>query len=61
MGGTYTEMVGPITPLLLCWSCLILTVLGLIVASTFTNITAFARRTRLGRKPEAGAGKRGRM
>lgn len=54
MGGTYTEMVGPITPLLLCWACLILTVVGLIVASTWTNITAFARRIRNGRKPASG-------
>lgn len=58
MSGPFTEMVGPITPLVLCWACLILTVGGLIVASTWMNITAFARRTREGRKPTGGAGLR---
>ncbi|MCU0493552.1 MAG: hypothetical protein MUD01_18350 [Chloroflexaceae bacterium] len=55
MTGPFTESIGPITPLFLCWACLILAVAGLIVAGYYTNITAFARRTREGKKPEAGS------
>lgn len=50
-----TEMIGPFTPALLCWACLILTVLGLALTFLWTNVTAFARRTREGRKPTAGS------
>lgn len=55
MGGTFTEMIGPFTPLIVCWASLLLTVVGLVVAFFFTNITAFARRLRTGRKPTAGS------
>ncbi len=55
MGGNATEMIGPFTPLLVCWASLIITVVGLIVAGFYTNITAFARRLRTGRKPAVGA------
>lgn len=56
-----TEMIGPFSPLIVCWTSLLVTVIGLVVAFFFTNITAFARRLRDGRKkvaagapPEAG-------
>lgn len=53
--GEATEMIGPLTPALLCWACLILTVLALALTFLWTNITAFARRLRGGqRKPAAG-------
>ncbi|MCG8346411.1 MAG: hypothetical protein MI924_01340 [Chloroflexales bacterium] len=55
MTGNFTEMIGPLTPLLVCWASLIITVVGLVVSFYFTNITAFARRLRSGRKPTVGA------
>jgi hypothetical protein len=49
-------MVGPITPALLCWACLIITVLALALTFLWTNVTAFARRRRDGRRqPTAGS------
>ena len=54
--GEATEMIGPFTPLLVCWASLILTVVGLLVTFFWTNITAFARRVRGRREPAAGAG-----
>jgi hypothetical protein len=54
--GEATQMIGPFAPALLCWACLILTVLGLALTFLWTNITAFARRTRGSeRKPAAGS------
>ncbi|MBO9339981.1 MAG: hypothetical protein J7464_14930 [Chloroflexus sp.] len=53
--GEATQMIGPLTPAILCWACLILTVLGLGLTFLWTNITAYARRTRTGRKPTAGS------
>ena len=54
--GEATEMIGPLAPALLCWACLILTVLGLALTFLWTNITAFARRLRNGqRQPTAGS------
>lgn len=54
--GQATEMIGPFTPALICWASLILTVLGLALTFLWTNVTAFARRTRDGkRKPTAGS------
>lgn len=50
-----TEMIGPFTPALVCWASLILTVLGLALTFLWTNVTAFARRTRQGRKAAAGS------
>lgn len=51
-----SEMIGPFTPLLVCWISLIGTVVGLVVSFYFTNITAFARRLRGGgRKPTVGS------
>jgi hypothetical protein len=54
--GEATQMIGPFAPALLCWICLILTVLGLALTFLWTNITAFARRTRTSeRKPAVGS------
>ncbi|ACL25982.1 hypothetical protein [Chloroflexus aggregans] len=53
--GEATQMIGPLTPVILCWACLILTVLGLGLTFIWTNVTAYARRTRNGRKPTAGS------
>ncbi|NJP04703.1 MAG: hypothetical protein HC837_03255 [Chloroflexaceae bacterium] len=53
-GETLTQAIGPITPMLLCWVSLIVTVVGLIVASYFTNIKAFARRLRGRVEPTGG-------
>ncbi|MEI7768820.1 MAG: hypothetical protein WCI67_02470 [Chloroflexales bacterium] len=54
--GEATQMIGPFAPALLCWSCLILTVLSLALTFLWTNVTAFARRTRSGeRKPAVSA------
>jgi hypothetical protein len=54
--GEATQMIGPLAPALLCWACLILTVLGLALTFFWTNLTAFARRVRGGgRKPTAGS------
>jgi hypothetical protein len=54
--GEATQMVGPIAPALLCWACLIITVLALALTFLWTNITAFARRRRDGkREPTAGS------
>jgi hypothetical protein len=52
-GATATEMIGPFTPMLVCWASLIITVLGLLVGFFYTNITAFARRLRDGRTKAA--------
>jgi hypothetical protein len=55
-----TESIGPITPALLCWASLIVTVTALVVSFYFTNITAFAKRLRDGRKkPTSGVVGRG--
>lgn len=54
--GEATQMIGPIAPALLCWACLILTVLGLALTFLWTNVTAFARNLRGGRRePTAGS------
>lgn len=54
--GEATQMVGPIAPALLCWACLIITVLALGLTFLWTNVTAYARRLRDGRrKPTAGS------
>lgn len=54
--GEATQMIGPIAPALLCWACLILTVLGLALTFFWTNLTAFARNLRGGgRRPTAGS------
>lgn len=53
MNGTATEMIGPFTPMLVCWASLIVTVVGLLVGFFYTNITAFARRLRNGRREVA--------
>ncbi len=53
--GEATQMIGPLTPAILCWACLILTVLALGLTFLWTNITAYARRTRNGRRPTAGS------
>jgi hypothetical protein len=54
--GEATQMIGPIAPALLCWACLILTVLGLALTFLWTNVTAFARNRRGGRRePAVGA------
>lgn len=51
-----SQMVGPLTPMIVCWTALLVTVVGLGVSFFFTNITAFARQLRDGyRKPAAGA------
>lgn len=51
-----TEMIGPLSPALLCWACLIITVLALGLSFLWTNLTAFARRTPSGeRKPAVGS------
>jgi hypothetical protein len=49
-------MIGPLTPALVCWACLIITVLALGLTFLWTNITAFARRLPNGqRKPAVGS------
>lgn len=54
--GEATQMIGPIAPALLCWACLILTVLALLLTFFWTNVTAFARNLRGGRRqPAAGS------
>lgn len=54
--GEATQMIGPIAPALLCWACLIITVLALALTFLWTNITAFARQLRNGkREPAAGS------
>jgi hypothetical protein len=53
--GEATQMIGPLTPALVCWASLIITVLALGLTFFWTNITAFARRSRVGRKPTAGS------
>lgn len=54
--GEATQMIGPIAPALMCWACLILTVLALGLFFLWTNITAFARRTSNKQsKPAAGS------
>jgi hypothetical protein len=57
-----TEAIGPITPQFLCWSSLIVTVVALVASFYFTNITAFAKRLRNGRKkPTSGVVGRGNI
>jgi hypothetical protein len=51
-----TQMVGPISPALFCWSSLVVTVAGLGAAFYFTNITAFAKKLRDRKEPTSGAG-----
>jgi hypothetical protein len=54
--GEATEMIGPFSPALVCWASLVLTVLALGLTFFWTNLTAFARRTRQGqRKATAGS------
>lgn len=54
--GEATQMIGPLAPALLCWASLILTVLGLGLTFLWTNVTAYARRNRLGKRvPTAGS------
>ncbi|NNJ08786.1 hypothetical protein EKD04_000415 [Chloroflexales bacterium ZM16-3] len=54
--GEATQMIGPFAPALMCWASLILTVLALALTFLWTNITAFARRTRNSEsKPAAGS------
>ncbi|WP_129670671.1 hypothetical protein [Candidatus Chloroploca sp. Khr17] len=54
--GEATQMIGPITPALMCWASLIITVLALGLTFFWTNITAFARRERNGQRvPTAGS------
>jgi hypothetical protein len=54
--GEATQMIGPIAPALLCWTCLILVVLSLALTFLWTNVTAFARRTKSNEsKPAAGS------
>jgi hypothetical protein len=56
--GEATQMIGPFAPALLCWACLILTVVSLAVTFLWTNITAFARRPKGSereRKPALGS------
>lgn len=54
--GEATQMIGPFSPALVCWASLVLTVLALGLTFFWTNITAFARRTRRGqRKATAGS------
>ncbi|MBP1464803.1 hypothetical protein EYB53_003675 [Candidatus Chloroploca sp. M-50] len=54
--GEATQMIGPITPALMCWASLIITVLALGLTFFWTNITAFARRARNGQRvPTAGS------
>ncbi len=55
-----TQSVGPITPAIMCWASLIITVTALVVGFYFTNITAFAKRLRNGKKkPTSGVVGRG--
>lgn len=54
--GEATEMIGPFSPALVCWASLVLTVLSLGLMFFWTNLTAFARRSRQGqRKATAGS------
>lgn len=54
--GEATQMVGPIAPALLCWAVLITTVLALGLTFLWTNVTAYARKLRDGRRePTAGS------
>lgn len=48
--GEATQMVGPITPALLCWASLIITLVALGLTFFWTNLTAYARRLRNGRR-----------
>lgn len=51
-----STMIGPFSPLIVCWTSLLVTVVGLVVGFFYTNITAFARSLRDGsKKPAAGA------
>jgi hypothetical protein len=51
-----TQMIGPLTPALLCWACLIITVLALGLTFLWTNLTAYARRLPNGqRRPTVGS------
>lgn len=55
-----TQMIGPLTPGLVCWASLLITVTVLFASFYFTNITAFARRLRGGKKiPTSGVVGRG--
>ena len=54
--GEATQMIGPIAPALLCWATLIITVLALGLTFLWTNVTAYARKLRGGkREPTAGS------
>lgn len=53
--GEATQMIGPFAPALLCWACLIITVIALALTFLWTNITAFARNVSGQRKPTAGS------
>lgn len=49
-----TQLVLGITPQFLCWISLMSVIIGLVVGGFYTNITAFARQLRRGRKPTGG-------
>jgi hypothetical protein len=50
MYGDMTQSIGPLTPAILCWASLAITVAALVAGFFFTNITAFAKRLRGGKK-----------
>ncbi len=49
-----SQMIGPLTPQIVCWASLVFTVAGLVIGFYYTNITAFARRLRNGTKQPTG-------
>lgn len=51
--GEATQMVGPIAPALLCWASLIITIVALGLTFFWTNVTAYARRRRDGKRVPA--------
>jgi hypothetical protein len=56
----FSQSIGPLTPQILCWISLVVTVVALVVGFYFTNITAFAKKLRDGKKkPTSGVVGRG--
>ena len=54
--GEATQMIGPFVPALICWATLITTVVALCLTFLWTNVTAYARKLRNGRRePTAGS------
>lgn len=54
--GEATQMIGPISPALMCWIAFLVTVISLALTFLWTNVTAFARNSRNdGRKPAVGS------